>query len=426
MLDELDTKTLGKRISEELQKHSGLTQEDLAGELCAATSTIGRWIRGDTVPNLHNFYRLARILGVSMDELVSGGASGRTKPASINYQGKPVITLMREPRKDERKGIRIAQLMFQGRTRRETMERLDIPEEEAFWQHLRHIVYNEMLFVETSYVPLNEALEKELKETFDLKTCVVADLGKVSNLLKTVVVGALGAKEIIKLFEKFRIRLKIGFVGGFSCGRVIISLIQTRQLSELELDVMPIAVQPVEQVVDQDANTLVGMLGFFTKGTKVRVYGVPYVSNAILQQEPPSENPVTREMLEKATQVDVAFLGLGGDLNYIFHQKAIRPEHDTFGGKTIFELKQMGCIGDILYTLVTEEGPMPAFRAYCDQIVCSIGLERLQRLSAGHSHVIAVVAGQNKSSVARLALEKRYINGLVTESELARAVLEGG
>jgi DNA-binding transcriptional regulator LsrR (DeoR family) len=56
-------------------------------------------------------------------------------------------------------------------------------------------------------------------------------------------------------------------------------------------------------------------------------------------------------------------------------------------------------------------------------MVCSIGLDGLHSLAAGHSHVIAVVAGKHKSPVVRLALEKKYVNGLIMDGKLAEAIL---
>jgi DNA-binding transcriptional regulator LsrR (DeoR family) len=280
--------------------------------------------------------------------------------------------------------------------------------------------------VQTDNVPLDDGLAEKLKERFGLRICRVADLGSVEPILKTLVLGALGAKEIIDLSKQSDIRLRVGLAGGFTCGRVVASLLQAQVLPRL--DVIPVAVHSNERVVASDANTLVGMLGFFSGGTDLRVYGLPYVSNDRLDQEPQNEAyEPTRRMLDIARRVDVALLGLGGGLNYFFYRKAaLPPEEDMFCGVTMFELQQRGCIGDILYTLVTRDGPMDAFRQCCDQLICSIGLEGLSRLVQNGSYVLTIVAGQHKLPVTRLALEKRYVNSLIIDSQLAQAVLENG
>ena len=419
---ELDIKALGKRIAA-FQKYRNLTQEDLAEKLYVDTSTVGRWIRGERTPTLDNFFRLTKILGASMDELVSDSPTSITEPVSINFRGKPIVSLARQPRnEEERMGLRIAKLWFQGYERDVIMKRLNIPEEKAARRYQSRIT-GDLLSVNAEQVPLNAELAQQIQKTFELKTCIVADLGSIGPMLKTVILGALGAKVITDLAKQTGVRLSIGFAGGSSCAQVILSLIKAKSLPNL--DVMPIAVQVIQNVVAEDANTLVGILGLFTQGTDVHTYGLPFVSNADLEQGTLDEiDNTTREILERARQVSIAFLGVGANLNYFFHQKAQHLEKPAmFCGKTLFELQQMGCIGDILYNLVSLEGPMPELQDCLDKMVCSIGLGELQHLSTGHSHVIAVAAGKSKSSVARLALKKRYVNGLITDSELAQAVL---
>lgn len=430
MLNELDPKALGENIAE-FQNSQNLTQEKLAEKLNVDTGTVGRWLRGETVPSLKNLYALAQIFNVSLDNLVFGDTNDKAALMSLDYvwksggrkESRPILSLVRQPRDEiEQAGLNIVQLLLQGHTRQEIMSQLNIQENETFWRLVRRIVFSDMLGAETAHVPVNRTLTEKLQKTFDLKTCIVADLGKIdTGMLTTVVLGALGAKVVSDLAKQSGVRLQIGFAGGFSCARIIQSLIQTG--TSLKLDVLPIAVQRVENVVAMDANSLVGMLGFFTTGTDIHVYGLPYVSNAQLEQNKHYEPyEITRQMIEKAKRVDIAFIGLGGNLNYAFHR--LRDDSEMFCQKSLFELKQMGCIGDILYTLVSKDGPISELQACCDHRVCSIGLDGLQQLAAGHTHVIAVARGRHEALVARLALEKKYINSLIIDDALAQAILE--
>lgn len=429
MLGELDTKALGERLVK-FQKDRNLSQEKLAEILNVDTGTVGRWMRGETTPNLRNLYLLAQILDTPIDDLVFGNSDVRAMLMPINHEretagrkeSKPIISLVRQPRDEvEKVGLQIAQLLFQGYAQREIMQQFNIQENETLQHFLRRIAFSDMLCVKTENVSLNVKLAKRLQETFDLRTCLVIDTGNIaSDILETVILGALGAKVVTDLSKQSGVRLNVGFAGGFSCARVIISLTQTAE--PLKLDVIPIAVQRVKNVVTLDANSLIGMLGFFTTGTGLRAYGLPYASNAQLEQNKDYEPyEVTRQMLEKAKRVDIAFLGLGANFDYFFHR---RPGSEMFCQKTFFELKQMGCIGDILYTLVSKDGPMPELQDCCDQRVCSIGLDGLQHLASRHAHVIAVTRGPHEAPVARLALEKRYINSLIIDDKLAQAILE--
>ena len=120
MLNELDTRSLGERIVK-FQKNQNLTQEKLAEKLDIDTSTVGRWLRGETAPSLRNLYLLAQILDVSIDDLVLGGPRDSTKSMSINYEceiegrreSRPIISLVRAPRDEvEKMGKKLRNYYF--------------------------------------------------------------------------------------------------------------------------------------------------------------------------------------------------------------------------------------------------------------------------------------------------------------------------
>jgi transcriptional regulator with XRE-family HTH domain len=309
---ELNTEALGRRIAE-FQVDRGFTQERLAESLGVETSTIGRWTRGERTPTLHNFCRLANVLGISMDELIDGRSDKSPAPTWISYHDKPIISLVRQPRnREEMMGLRTTEMIFQGCGLAEVMNQLDIPEQDVVRRLVSQIASN-MLFVETERIPLDEGLAKRLQCAFDLKTCIVTDVKDIDfSMLELVVLGALGARVISDMARSSGVRLHVGFAGGFSCAQVIMSLTQAKTLPKV--DVMPIAVQSPEHVVANDANTLVGMSGFLTDGTNLNAHGLPFISNAQLKQD--CRNPLyesTRQALARAKKVDVAFLSLGGD-----------------------------------------------------------------------------------------------------------------
>jgi transcriptional regulator with XRE-family HTH domain len=53
----------------ELREAKGLSQHDLGRLLDVLGDTVGHWERGDTVPRQRNARRLAKRLGVSVEEL---------------------------------------------------------------------------------------------------------------------------------------------------------------------------------------------------------------------------------------------------------------------------------------------------------------------------------------------------------------------
>lgn len=63
--------TLGKRIAA-LRKEKELKQDDLAGMLDVSPQAVSKWENDQTCPDISLLPKLARILGVTVDELLSG------------------------------------------------------------------------------------------------------------------------------------------------------------------------------------------------------------------------------------------------------------------------------------------------------------------------------------------------------------------
>ncbi len=60
---------LGNRLAE-LRKQHGLSQEELADQLGVSRQAISKWERGEASPDTDNLIELARIYGISLDELL--------------------------------------------------------------------------------------------------------------------------------------------------------------------------------------------------------------------------------------------------------------------------------------------------------------------------------------------------------------------
>jgi transcriptional regulator with XRE-family HTH domain len=57
---------------QELRKHKGLTQEELAEVLFVSRAAISKWESGRGYPNLDSLKAIAKFFGVTIDELLSG------------------------------------------------------------------------------------------------------------------------------------------------------------------------------------------------------------------------------------------------------------------------------------------------------------------------------------------------------------------
>ena len=63
--------TIGKRIAL-LRKEKGLTQEELASHMGVSPQAVSKWENDQTCPDISALPKLARLLGVSVDELLEG------------------------------------------------------------------------------------------------------------------------------------------------------------------------------------------------------------------------------------------------------------------------------------------------------------------------------------------------------------------
>ena len=81
--------TIGKRIAA-LRREKGLKQDDLAQMLEVSPQAVSKWENDQTCPDISLLPKLAKILGVSVDELLSG-----------KQELQPVVALVpEEQRKD--------------------------------------------------------------------------------------------------------------------------------------------------------------------------------------------------------------------------------------------------------------------------------------------------------------------------------------
>lgn len=85
--------TLGKRIAN-LRREKGLKQDDLAQMLEVSPQAVSKWENDQTCPDISLLPDLAKILGVSVDELLSG-----------KQESKPPVTLVPEGQRKEMKDL---------------------------------------------------------------------------------------------------------------------------------------------------------------------------------------------------------------------------------------------------------------------------------------------------------------------------------
>lgn len=78
----LNTKMIGSKIAE-ARKQTNLSQVRLAQRLFISARTVGRWERGESMPDSTTFNRLAEILGVDLNYFSETLKSGVTEGAHM-------------------------------------------------------------------------------------------------------------------------------------------------------------------------------------------------------------------------------------------------------------------------------------------------------------------------------------------------------
>ena len=73
----------------ELRNKKGLSQIAAAEALNVSRQAISRWETGASAPSTENLMELSRLYGVSMDELVNGGESGRAENEAESAASAP-------------------------------------------------------------------------------------------------------------------------------------------------------------------------------------------------------------------------------------------------------------------------------------------------------------------------------------------------
>jgi len=104
--------TLGKRIAV-LRREKGLKQDDLAQMLEVSAQAVSKWENDQSCPDISLLPKLAKVLGVSVDELLSG-----------KQETQPAVTLVPE---EERKDMKDMMLRIVVDSHRGDMVRVNLP-----------------------------------------------------------------------------------------------------------------------------------------------------------------------------------------------------------------------------------------------------------------------------------------------------------
>jgi DNA-binding transcriptional regulator LsrR (DeoR family) len=268
-------------------------------------------------------------------------------------------------------------------------------------------------------LPRTQELETALVERYGLRDAVVVAAGGRGDI-KEELGGAAAA-----YFEKIAANgLRVGLSCGFTLYHTIRAL-RDRRFRDLAL--YPLSGESTLKLVDLAPNTLVGMMAAKYR-PHVTAYALP-VQHLVSLREIERErrrllrDPEVRRIYEAAQTVDIAVVGVGqiGEQTPGFCALA-----ESYG-VSVRQLGELGVVGEINYQPFDSQGRIvdqPELRVLMRRVL-SVSGDRLQDLSGREDrYVIAVAGGRPKIDAVRGALQGRFMNVLVTDEDVAQAVLK--
>lgn len=268
-------------------------------------------------------------------------------------------------------------------------------------------------------LPRTQDLETALIERFGLRDAVVVAAGGRADVKEELGVAAAA------YFEKTAANgLRVGLSCGFTLYQTIRAL---RERSFRDLALYPLSGESSLKLVDLSPNTLVGMMAAKYR-PHVTAYALP-VQHLVSLREIERvrrrllRDPEVRQLYESAQAVDIALVGVGqiGEQTPGFCSLA-----EAYG-VSVKRLREFGVVGEINYQPFDAEGRIvdqPELRALMRRIL-SVSGDRLQELSRREDRwIIAVAGGRPKIDAVRGALRGRFMNVIVTDEDVAQAVLK--
>ena len=199
-----------------------------------------------------------------------------------------------------------------------------------------------------------------------------------------------------------------------------------RERTLRDLTLYPLSGESTLKLVDISPNTLVGMVA-----AKYRPHVTAYALPVQHLQSPRQllrerrrllRDPEVRRIYAGAQNVDVALVGIGSIAEQTPGFCALAETY----GVSVKRLRQIGVVGEINYQPFDADGRVldrPELRPLVQRILAVDG-PHLQALSRQDERwVIAVAGGAPKLAAVRGALRGRFMNVLVTDHEVAAALL---
>ncbi len=417
-MEELTPVILGQRLArlrEQFGKARGeaITQRKLSQALQVKPQAYNSWEQGRTLPRLDHLWRLARYYRVSLDILCGNERDTNTASGIVWERIRCPVTAQDEEALD----------LFH---RALLGEVEDVPESKVGLA-IRHVVTSQLMRITQTPEPDAE-LGNALQERFNvggkkrLKDVRVIPIRPgTTDQLRSLIVGVAAKAYLLDHLDGTP---SIGIAPGYAVSCMIRAMHREDPIKPFSA--YPLVALPVVDRPDIDANTLIGDLLYKYADQGVR--GLALQSPGFRQADERSEADHTaREVLTRATCVDMAFVGIGsmeGPVRYF--DRGIMNMLDMTG-ISVDSLKKRDIVGDLCFHLLDAAGN-PQEKELSEGL-SAVSLETFQHLVSIGQRVVVLASNELKAAPIYSALRggdsgRGYINVLVIDSPTAKRLLE--
>ena len=417
-MEELTPVALGERLArfrEQYGKTRGanLTQRQLALALGVKPQAYHSWEQGRTLPRLDHLWRLARYYRVSLD-LLCGNERDTNAVGGIVWE-----TIRRPASAQDEEALDVFHRALSG-------DSDEMPESRVGFA-IRHVITSQLIRITQAPAP-DEDLGRALQERFNaggkkrLKEVRVIPIPSgMTDQLRALIIGVAAKTYLLDYLDGAP---SIGLAPGYAVSCMIRAM--RREDPIKPFSVYPLVALPVVDRPDIDANTLIGDLLY--KYTDQGVRGLALQSPGFSQAgNRLGSNPTAREVLTRATCVDMAFVGIGsmeGPVRYF--DRGIMNILDMTG-ISVDSLKKRDIVGDLCFHLLDAAGNPQEQELSAG--LSGVSLETFQHLVHIGQRVVVLASNELKAAPIYSALRggdtgRGYINVLIIDAPTAACLLQ--
>lgn len=408
---------LGARLAQMREQFShmrgeDLTQRQLAQALGVKPQAYNGWEQGKTLPRLDHLWRLARFYRVSLD-MLCGYESTADTTAGIEWE-----SLRRPQTAQDEQALELFHRALAGETEDAADGRVSLA--------IRHVVYSQLIRIKRAPQP-DAYLSDCLKQCFNtadkkrLKDVRVIPIARhLPDQLRALVLGV-AAKEYF--LDHLDGNPAVGLAPGYAVSCMVRALHREDPIKPFSA--YPLVALPVVDRPDIDANTLIGELLYKyadrgVRGLALQCPGFNIDTNGL------DHNHTAREVLTRASCVDMAFVGIGsieGPVPYF--DRAIMNILDITG-ISVESLQERRIVGDLCFHLLDAVGNPQEQRLSAG--LSAVSLETLRHLVSIGQRVVVLASNPLKAVPIYSAIRggdsgRGYVNVLIIDAQVAERLL---